>query len=452
MHFNFTNSSHFGSQHIDKNLSTGAMMLLDKYVRTFDFILLDAPCSGNFCIEPNYFVERNLIDIKERAKVQKDLLKTAYKILKPGATMVYSTCSLEPEENEENVTWILNEFEDLNAVVVGQKNKDKSIDGILDKPDKEAKTFNTTFRETLDLLSEYEKLQNKLQNTEIELNLITTQTNIDDSLRLAISKATDSGLTKNTFASKNVKDETGKSTTTTKNTTDNQDIEQVEKIILSKKEEKDKLAKINNDYSIKEIDRIVSDYKREEQLKDENEFLTLKKQKKLNQNTKEGKKALAEIEKNYLVIQKQTADNVKVKEGDAIIEKQNIDVEFKKTQLQNTNEYYKDLEDANNAYNDALEKNAESSNEKAIAKQLKKQEREKNLLKGLISLTKLSADYFIRQSERKIEQIDKENNALEHPLAHCLEWFESVEQSWNKASISEGRTYQCVTTCNRNTI
>ena len=307
----------------------------------------------------------------------------------------------------------INEFEDLNAVVVGQKNKDKSIDGILDKPEKEAKTFNTTFRETLDLLSEYEKLQNKLQNTEIELNLITTQTNIDDSLRLAISKATDSGLTKNTFASKNVKDETGKSTTTTKNTTDNQDIEQVEKIILSKKEEKDKLAKINNDYSIKEIDRIVSDYKREEELKDENEYLTLKKQKKLNQKTAEGKKALAEIEKNYLVIQKQTADNVKVKEGDAIIEKQNIDVEFKKTQLQNTNEYYKDLEDANNAYNDALEKNAESSNEKAIAKQLKKQEREKNLLKGLISLTKLSADYFIRQSERKIEQIDKENNALE---------------------------------------
>ena len=45
----------------------------------------------------------------------------------------------------------------------------------------------------------------------------------------------------------------------------------------------------------------------------------------------------------------------------------------------------------------------------------------------------------------------KENNALEYPLAHCLEWFESVEQSWDKPSISEGRTYQCVTTCNRNT-
>jgi len=43
----------------------------------------------------------------------------------------------------------------------------------------------------------------------------------------------------------------------------------------------------------------------------------------------------------------------------------------------------------------------------------------------------------------------QQNNALEYPLAHCLAWFESVEQSWDKASIREGRTYQCVTTCNR---
>jgi len=42
-----------------------------------------------------------------------------------------------------------------------------------------------------------------------------------------------------------------------------------------------------------------------------------------------------------------------------------------------------------------------------------------------------------------------ENNALEYPLEHCLEWFDRVEQTWQLNSIAEGRTYQCVKTCNR---
>ena len=43
-----------------------------------------------------------------------------------------------------------------------------------------------------------------------------------------------------------------------------------------------------------------------------------------------------------------------------------------------------------------------------------------------------------------------ENNALEYPLGHCLEWFDSVEQAWSKSSIADGRPYQCVSTCNQN--
>lgn len=43
-----------------------------------------------------------------------------------------------------------------------------------------------------------------------------------------------------------------------------------------------------------------------------------------------------------------------------------------------------------------------------------------------------------------------ENNALEYSLEHCLQWFDKVEASWNQSSIADGRTYQCVTTCNQN--
>jgi MoaA/NifB/PqqE/SkfB family radical SAM enzyme len=42
-----------------------------------------------------------------------------------------------------------------------------------------------------------------------------------------------------------------------------------------------------------------------------------------------------------------------------------------------------------------------------------------------------------------------ENNALEYPLEHCLEWFDRVEQTWQLNSIAEGRTFQCVKTCNK---
>jgi MoaA/NifB/PqqE/SkfB family radical SAM enzyme len=41
----------------------------------------------------------------------------------------------------------------------------------------------------------------------------------------------------------------------------------------------------------------------------------------------------------------------------------------------------------------------------------------------------------------------KENNALEYSLEHCMEWFESVEATWAKNSIAEGRLYGCVNSC-----
>jgi len=73
--------------------------------RMFDRILLDVPCSGNFASDSQWFYRRTLADIEQNAKMQREILTEAAKCLAPNGEMVYSTCSLEPEEDELNMDW-----------------------------------------------------------------------------------------------------------------------------------------------------------------------------------------------------------------------------------------------------------------------------------------------------------------------------------------------------------
>ncbi len=82
-------------------------LFIDEINKQFDRILLDVPCSGNYCIEEEWFTKRQIADIKQKAEMQKKLLKAVTKVLKSGGTLVYSTCSLEKEENEEVIEWAL---------------------------------------------------------------------------------------------------------------------------------------------------------------------------------------------------------------------------------------------------------------------------------------------------------------------------------------------------------
>jgi MoaA/NifB/PqqE/SkfB family radical SAM enzyme len=47
----------------------------------------------------------------------------------------------------------------------------------------------------------------------------------------------------------------------------------------------------------------------------------------------------------------------------------------------------------------------------------------------------------------QLRELVSENNALEHDLAHCLDWFESIEETWKRSSIADGRLYGCVNSC-----
>ncbi|MEM1128021.1 MAG: RsmB/NOP family class I SAM-dependent RNA methyltransferase [Bacteroidota bacterium] len=79
----------------------------------FDRVLLDAPCSteGRFHVsEPGRWAYWSLRKIKEMARKQQRLLFSAIQCLKPGGTLVYSTCSFAPEENERVLDKALRTF------------------------------------------------------------------------------------------------------------------------------------------------------------------------------------------------------------------------------------------------------------------------------------------------------------------------------------------------------
>ncbi len=80
----------------------------------FDRILVDAPCSGTGTIRKSLktILMWNPSGIEKLSKLQKTLITTAFGMLKPGGTMVYSTCTIEPEENEAVVSYLLEQFQD----------------------------------------------------------------------------------------------------------------------------------------------------------------------------------------------------------------------------------------------------------------------------------------------------------------------------------------------------
>ncbi|WP_026317618.1 16S rRNA (cytosine(1407)-C(5))-methyltransferase RsmF [Algicola sagamiensis] len=79
---------------------------------TFDSILLDAPCSGEGTIrkDEDALKNWNQESILAIADVQKNLIRNAFHALKPGGLLVYSTCTLSHEENQDICEYLLHEF------------------------------------------------------------------------------------------------------------------------------------------------------------------------------------------------------------------------------------------------------------------------------------------------------------------------------------------------------
>ncbi|MBT4824293.1 RsmB/NOP family class I SAM-dependent RNA methyltransferase [Candidatus Woesearchaeota archaeon] len=94
----------------------------------FDKILVDAPCSGTGTIRKSFKTLRiwNPNIVKRISGQQKQLIETGFKLLKKGGTMVYSTCTLEPEEDEGIISWLLEKYDNAKVEKIELKGLKRS--------------------------------------------------------------------------------------------------------------------------------------------------------------------------------------------------------------------------------------------------------------------------------------------------------------------------------------
>ena len=80
-----------------------------KAKKTFDVILTDVPCSGEgmFRKDPNAINEWSTSNVDSCWKIQRSIVEDIWQCLKPGGILIYSTCTFNAHEDEENVQWII---------------------------------------------------------------------------------------------------------------------------------------------------------------------------------------------------------------------------------------------------------------------------------------------------------------------------------------------------------
>jgi len=99
----------------------------------YDVVLVDVPCSGTGTLGRNPEIRHRLRpeDLELQAERQRAILRAALRAVRPGGHVVYSTCSLEPEENDQVVAAVLSESNDAKLVSMKSRIGELSDEGIL---------------------------------------------------------------------------------------------------------------------------------------------------------------------------------------------------------------------------------------------------------------------------------------------------------------------------------
>jgi len=123
----------YGVEDFVQIMGRNAMGFAKSHPEYFDRILVDAPCSSekHVLASPKHLEEWKPGRVRHLKKLQWSLLKTLWKALKPGGRLVYATCSVAPEENEELIQKFV-QREKEGAVLKEIKRIQPSAEGNLD--------------------------------------------------------------------------------------------------------------------------------------------------------------------------------------------------------------------------------------------------------------------------------------------------------------------------------
>ena len=99
-----------------------ATILDEEHIEAADVVIADVPCSGLGIMGKKNDIKYHISEdgMKDLVKLQRKILTNAVQYVKHGGTLIYSTCTINPEENEKNMQWIINNF-DYEAVDITEE-------------------------------------------------------------------------------------------------------------------------------------------------------------------------------------------------------------------------------------------------------------------------------------------------------------------------------------------
>ncbi len=101
----------------------------EKYTAIADRVLIDVPCSGFGIIrkKPEIKWNKTSKELKDIVKIQRNIMANAQKYVKEHGIILYSTCTLNKRENEENIQWFLQTYPQFKVVELNYGNEENIV-------------------------------------------------------------------------------------------------------------------------------------------------------------------------------------------------------------------------------------------------------------------------------------------------------------------------------------